>query len=85
MQKGHNGTCKFGFPYSPHIEPNSFLIKKTNKWKYYTPPYEDQNVVPYHPTLLLVCGAHLNILCITSSYWSFYLLKYAMKCEPQGS
>ncbi len=28
IQKGHNGTCKFGFPYSPHIEHNSFLIKK---------------------------------------------------------
>jgi hypothetical protein len=23
--KGHNGTCKFEFPYSPHIEPNSFF------------------------------------------------------------
>jgi hypothetical protein len=25
IQKGHNGTCKFGFPYSPYIEPNSFF------------------------------------------------------------
>jgi len=26
----------------------------------------------------------MNIQQITSSYWSYYLLKYAMKCEPQG-
>jgi len=26
----------------------------------------------------------LNILHTTSSYWSFNLLKYAMKCEPHG-
>ncbi len=30
-------------------------------------------------------GAHLNILQVTFSYWSFYLLKYAMKCEPHGT
>ncbi len=27
----------------------------------------------------------MNIQRITSSYWSYYLLKYAMKCEPQGT
>jgi hypothetical protein len=32
--------------------------------------------------LLLLWRTHLNILHITSSYWPFYLLKYAMKCEP---
>jgi len=35
--------------------------------------------------LLLSWGTHLNILHITSSYWSFYFLKYAMKCEPHGT
>jgi hypothetical protein len=34
--------------------------------------------------LLLFWQAHLNILCIRSSYWSFYLLKFAMKCESHG-
>jgi hypothetical protein len=37
-----------------------FLIKI--KWEYYSPQYEDRNVVPYHPTLLLLWGSHLNIL-----------------------
>jgi hypothetical protein len=26
----------------------------------------------------------MNIQQITSSYWVYYLLKYAVKCEPQG-
>jgi hypothetical protein len=31
QKEGLNGTCKFGFPYSPRIEPNScFNIKQTN-------------------------------------------------------
>ncbi len=35
IRKGHNGTCKFGFPYSPYIEPNSFFNNK--KWEYFRP------------------------------------------------
>lgn len=27
----------------------------------------------------------MNIQRITSSNWSYYLLKYAMKCEPQST
>ncbi len=42
-------------------------------------------MVPYYCTTLILWGAHMNIQRITSSYWSYYLLKYAMKCEPQGA
>jgi len=28
IQNGHNGTCTFGFPYSPHELNLIFLIKK---------------------------------------------------------
>jgi len=55
------------------------------RWQYYHPYYEDQNVVPYHCTTLMLWGAHMNMQQITSSYWSYYLLKYAMKCEPQST
>jgi hypothetical protein len=61
---------------------NFFLILK--KWEYYRPQYENRIVVPYHPTLLPLWETHFNILCITCFYWSCYLLKYAMKCEPRG-
>lgn len=33
---------------------------------------------------MLLWGAHCNIQKITSTSWSFYVLKYAMKCEPPG-
>ncbi len=33
----------------------------------------DRNVVPFHPKVLLMWGAHMNIQRITNSAWSFYL------------
>jgi hypothetical protein len=80
-QKGHNGTCKFEFPYFPHIEPNYFFNKKNENIIDHNMKIE---MLPYHPTLLLLLEANLNIFCITSSYWYFYLLKYGMKCESHG-
>lgn len=52
------------------------------RWEYFQPKYCDKNVVPYHATILLVWGAHINLQWITFSYWSYYLIKYAMKLEP---
>ncbi len=36
----------------------------------------------YHESLFFLWGAHLNIQRIISSYWSYYIFKYTMKCEP---
>ncbi len=41
--------------------------------------------MPYHSARLILCGAHMNNQRITFSYRSYYLLKYAMKCESQGT
>ncbi len=32
-----------------------------------------------------IMGCTHEHFSITSSYWSYYLLKYVMKCEPQGT
>jgi hypothetical protein len=56
-----------------------------NRWEYYQPQHEDHNVMPYHASLLLLWGVHVNIQRIISSYWSYYLFKYAMKCEQHGA
>jgi hypothetical protein len=48
------------------------------------PWYVYCTVVAYHLTLLLLWGAQMNMLRITSSHWSYDLLKYSMKCEPHG-
>ncbi len=50
------------------LKSKKIQFKKTNKWEYYKPQYDNQNVIPYHPTLILLWEAHLNILCITASY-----------------
>jgi hypothetical protein len=80
MQKRNNNQCKFGFLYSQRIFKNPIVNNVSNRWEYYMPKYADHNVVAYHPTLLLLCGAHINMLRNTSSHWSHYLLK----SEPHG-
>ena len=84
---GGNGLkyCKLGFPVDVHMNKEASIHPITGKWQYYRPGPEHRNVVPYHPVLLLLWGAHMNIQRVTNEAWSFYLLKYAMKCEPAGS
>ncbi len=65
MQNNNNNQCKFGFPYPQHILENPTLNNVSNRWEYYKPRYVDRNVVAYHPTLLLLWGAHMNMLQIT--------------------
>ncbi len=83
--KTSQNQCKYGFPFNAHLEHCPKFNNYTNHWEYYRPRHEDYNVVPYHASLLLLWGVQLNIQRIISSYWSYYLLKYAMKCEPHGT
>jgi hypothetical protein len=41
IQKGRDGICKFEFPFLSHVEQNSILNEKTNRWDYYKPRQED--------------------------------------------
>jgi hypothetical protein len=83
-RKHKHSDCKYGFPFSVHENDKAIFNIRNTRWEYHRPRYIDRNVVPYHATLLLLWGAHLNLQRITSTYWSYYLLKYAMKCEPHG-
>ena len=82
-RKSHE-TCKYEFSFPPHTEEQTTYNVDTRRWEYYRPRYEDRNVVPYHATLLLLWGAHINLQSVNTTYWSYYLLKYAMKSEPHG-
>jgi hypothetical protein len=82
--KKKSDKWKFGFLYSKNISQKQVLKNDWNRWEYYRAQYVDCNVIAYQPTLLLLWGAHANMLQITSSHWSYYLLKYSMKCEPHG-
>jgi hypothetical protein len=80
-----NGACKYGFPHASHPQRQCTYNPATKRWQYYRPSPAHRNVVPYHPTLLLLWGAHMNIQRITNEAWSRYVLKYTLKCEPHGT
>ena len=40
--------------------------------------------MPYHATILLLWGAHINLQRVNTACWLYYLLKYAMTSEPYG-
>ena len=84
QQRSNANNYKYGFPFKLHIEEKTTYNPESKRWEYYRPRYEDRNVVPYHASLLLMWGAHFYLQRINTTYWSYYLLKYAMKCEPQG-
>jgi hypothetical protein len=81
----HKSHCKYELPFTMQPNQQSKFNNYTNRWEYYHPRHENHNIMPYHASLLLLWNAHFNIQCITSSYWSYYLLKYTMKCEPHGT
>jgi ATP-dependent exoDNAse (exonuclease V) alpha subunit len=77
--------CQYHFPYPPHPSRKPTFNPLTKRWDYYRPGGgENRNVVPYHPDVLLLWEAHMNLQRITHSAWSFYVLKYALKAEPSG-
>ena len=84
MCLGDNHRCKYGFPHAVQPSHAPVFQPTNNRWVYYRPRDADRNVVPYHPVILLLWGAHMNLQRITQTAWSFYVLKYAMKAEPVG-
>ena len=82
MCLGDNHRCKYGFPHATQPCQAPIFQHTNNRWLYYRPRHVDRNVVPYHPVILLLWGAHMNLQRITQTAWSFYVLKYAMKAEP---
>jgi hypothetical protein len=81
----HKSHCKYAFPFTMQPNQQSKFNNYTNWCECYRPRHEDHNVVLYHASLLLLWNAHFNIQHIILSYWSYYLFKYTMKCEPHGT
>ena len=86
-----NKRCKYGYPCAVCEELNHYS-ERVRAWVYKRPfvphstgenPHSmNERIVPYHPTILLLWKAHMNLQVVTREAWSFYLLKYATKCEP---
>lgn len=81
---GDTHTCRYGFPQPVQPSRTPVFQPSTNRYLYYRPRHAVRNVVPYHPVVLLLWKAHMNLQRITQTAWSFYVLKYAMKAEPAG-
>jgi hypothetical protein len=73
--------CKLCFPYDSHAKGTS-QDEDTGRYLYFRFDNDDQYVVPYHPLILLLWRAHMNLQRITDTQWSYYVLKYASKIEP---
>ena len=54
------------------------------RFYYYCPCTSNRNVIPYHPTVLLLWRAQMNLQRVTQDAWSYYMLDYSMKTEPMG-
>jgi hypothetical protein len=79
-----SNVCSFGFPFPPQPQVDPVFNPGTKKYEYCRLNVEDRNVVPYHPSILLLWNAHMNLQRVTNEAWSFYILKYALKTEPMG-
>jgi hypothetical protein len=75
---------KYGFPFKCHASKEATFCPSSGRWEYFRPRHVDRNTVSYHPLILLLWGAHCNLMRITATAWCYYILKYAGKCEPTG-
>ena len=77
--------CKLGFPMKQQTQRAACMNENTQKYDYYRPRFTDRNVVPYHPLLTYFWGAHANVLLVTGTNLSTYLMKYQMKASDTGT
>jgi hypothetical protein len=80
--RDNNRPCSYKFPY-PTNHAGTIFNTNTGHYDYFRFNSANQWIVPYHPTVLLLWRAHMNIQRITDTQWRKYILKYATKIEPQ--
>ena len=64
------GYCKEGAPWPINMDHTPRFNARTKRYDYYRPGVQHQWVVPYHPALLRLWGAHVNVYKITNESWS---------------
>ena len=78
-------SCRYGFPHDVQTQVDSHFDTEAGRWKCFRPRDCDRNIVDYHPAVALFWGGHHNLVRITDSSWSYYMMKYTMKTEPLGN
>jgi hypothetical protein len=54
-------TCQHGFPFAPNTAGTRLDPEYGKRYIYFRADEHDANVVPYHPLVLLLWNAHMNI------------------------
>ncbi|EXX50623.1 PIF1-like helicase domain-containing protein [Rhizophagus irregularis DAOM 181602=DAOM 197198] len=72
--------CKKGFP-CPYSQTTHY-VKNEFRYVYRYLTEADSWVVPYHPAILLLWDAHINVQYITDKGFARYMTKYITKREP---
>ncbi|GES90087.1 Pif1-like helicase domain-containing protein [Rhizophagus clarus] len=72
--------CKKGFP-RPYSQTTHYVINES-RYIYKCLTEADSWVVPYHPAILLLWDAHINVQYITDKGFAHYMTKYITKREP---
>src|SRR5215216_4319983 len=73
-------TCKKGFP-RPYSQITHYQ-EGASRYIYKCLTDADSWVIPYHPAILLLWNAHMNIQYITDRGFARYMVKYIIKREP---
>jgi hypothetical protein len=76
--------CERQFPF-PDNREGTIFNPDTQRFEYFRFAAFDEFIAPYHPGVLLLWNAHMNLQRITASAWSYYVLKYCAKMEPTGN
>ncbi|RNA26642.1 DNA helicase ATP [Brachionus plicatilis] len=82
-RKLKNSKCKYGFPFQ--LCDNDHISADGCRYYYKRVKKEDQLVVPYNASLLLLWGGHVNVQYVTERGIEQYLAKYVSKIEPTFS
>ncbi len=67
--------CSGHFPQPRHLSKAPFFDEDNICYRYYCPRFQDRNIGPHIPELLLIMNSHQNVQRIIDTCWSFYLLK----------
>jgi hypothetical protein len=80
-----DGYCRLHFPQPLHESRTPVLGTCKRRYQYACYRECDRWTVAYLPDLALLLDAHVNVAKVVAEEWSFYLLKYATKPDPNGS
>lgn len=65
--------CKYGFPFKPYSDVQASFNVSSGRWDYFRLRKVDRNTVTYHPIIMILWGAHCNLLRITTTCWSYHI------------